>query len=174
MIIRNATQVGNTIIRKRSKPIRMVKSAETRKLVKNLTDSMRYHDLVGMAAPQIGVNLRVFVTEVRKTKTRNPKLVDPLRVFINPRIVRFSNKKALIWEGCGSVARSNLFSIVRRPAEVTVVALDQKGNKFRLSAKGLLARIIQHETDHLDGKVFLDRISDTKTLMSREEYVKKA
>lgn len=133
---------------------------------------MRYHGLVGMAAPQIDINLRVFVTEVRKTKTRHQKPSDPLRVFINPRIIHFSKKQAVIYEGCGSAARSGLFAAVRRPANVTVEAFNQKGNKFKLNAKGLLARIIQYETDHLDGKVFLDRIYDAKTLMSREEYYK--
>ncbi len=134
---------------------------------------MRYHGLVGMAAPQIGINLRIFVTEVRKTKTRDPKSIDLLRVFINPRITRFSKQQALGYEWCGSVAKSGLFGKVKRPSRVRVVAYDVKGERFIIDAKNLLARIVQHEMDHLDGKVFLDRISNTQTLMSREEYLKR-
>lgn len=144
-----------------------------KKIVTNLTDSMRHHELVGMAAPQIGVNLRIFVTEVRKTKTRIQKETDPLRVFINPKIVKFSKRVVAGYEGCGSVANAGLFGAVKRPAEVVVTAFDQEGKRFKLYGKGLLARIIQHETDHLNGIVFLDRVSDTKSLISREEYIKR-
>lgn len=172
MITKEATQVGNPIIRRVSKPVRIVKSTETRKLVKNLTDSMRYHDLVGMAAPQIGKNLRVFVTEVRDTNYRNAKEVSPLMVFINPVIISRSKKIAPDYEGCGSVAYANLFGSVPRPTEVTIEAYDLKGVKFKLKATGLLARIIQHEQDHLDGKVFLDRMKDMSSLKSRGEFKK--
>lgn len=173
MIIKEVTQVGNPIIRNRSKQVTNFKDKEVLKLVKDLTDSMRHHGLVGMAAPQIGVNLRIFVSEIKKTKFRKPKDLDGLRVFINPKILNFSIKKASGYEGCGSVADSGLFGSVTRPEKVIVKAFDSKGNIFELKAKGLLARIIQHEIDHLDGKVFLDILKDTKSLKSRSEYLKK-
>ncbi len=174
MVIKSVTQVGNEVIRARSKKVVRPKSATTRKVVKDLTDSMRHHGLVGMAAPQIGKGVRIFVTEVRKTKLRKGesiKNIDPLRVFINPRLLKVSKEKSKGWEGCGSVASAGLFGKVSRPRSVTVEAVDGKGKRVKLEATGLLARIIQHEMDHLNGIIFADK-ADTKTYMSRNEYLK--
>jgi peptide deformylase len=173
MIIKNATQIGSPIIRTKAKSVRSAKSAPTKKIVRNLIDSMRYHGLVGMAAPQIGIGARIFVTELRETNVRRIKDADPVRVFINPKIIRRSKKKRVGGEGCGSVARAGLFGMVPRAESVMVVAQNQKGERFTLVAKGLLAAVIQHETDHLNGVVFLDRLPNMKSLMSREEYIKK-
>ena len=174
MIIKQATQVGNPIIRRKSSPVRAgFDSRRLKGIVRDLIDSMRYHNLVGMAAPQIGINQRIFVSEIRRTKTRSPRGADPVRVFINPRIVDTSRKQTACYEGCGSVARSGLFGNVKRAQSVTVEAFDENGKKFKLCAKGLLAKIIQHEADHLDGKVFLDRMTDMRSLMSRDEYLKR-
>jgi peptide deformylase len=150
----------------------MVASKATKKIVRDLVDSMRHHDLVGMAAAQIGINERIFVSEIRETKARSARVLDPVRVFINPKIVRFSAKKVFGYEGCGSVASAGLFGNVKRAESVIIHATDEKGEKFALHASGLLARIIQHEFDHLEGKVFLDRMADMKSLMGREEYLK--
>lgn len=172
MISKDITQVGNPIIRKKSKVVKDMYSDEISALIENLIDTMREAKLVGIAAPQIGVNLRIFVTEIRVTDTRSGKIPDPVRVFINPKILSFSKKQVEMYEGCGSVAHADLFSSVKRPEMLTVEATNEHGEKFILETGGLLARIIQHEVDHLDGKVFLDRITDTKTLKSRNEYMK--
>ncbi len=172
MIIKNVTQVGNPVIRKKSASVSNVKTPEVKKIIKDLTDSMRHSNLVGMAAPQIGYNLQIFVTEIRNTTLRKVKELDQLRVFINPKLINVSKKTVTGYEGCGSVAVSGIFGKVTRSAKVTVSAIDQQGNKFECTADGLLARVIQHEIDHLNGVVFLDRITDSKSLMSREEYIK--
>lgn len=173
MIIKEVTQLGNPVIRTRARPVANPKSKAVDKVVKDLTDSMRFQDLVGMAAPQIGKDLRIFVTEIRKTKTRKARAkdTDKLRVFINPKILSLSTKKAVGWEGCGSVASANLFGKVKRPMSLRVKAEDQMGKSFEMTAAGLLARVIQHEMDHLNGKVFTDQ-ADANTYMSRDEYLK--
>lgn len=171
MIIEHATQIGNPAIRRRSVPVPRTSAPLAKRIARNLIDSMRYHDLVGMAAPQIGINLRIFVTEIRKTQARDPKKADAVRVFINPKIVHRSRAQEIDGEGCGSVAYGGIFGDVRRSRTVTVEAFDENGRKFTLRAAGLLARIIQHENDHLEGKVFLDRMSDMKSLVSREELL---
>lgn len=173
MIIKNTTQIGNPIIRNKSKKVVSFDTKETKTIIKDLIDSMRYHNLVGMAAPQIGKNIRIFVTEIRKTTLRKTKELDSVRVFINPIIKKYSKRQVTAYEGCGSVASARLFGEIKRSEEVIIEAHDEYGEKFRLSASGLLARVIQHEFDHLEGKIFLDRISNTKSLMSREEYLKK-
>ena len=173
MVIKHATQAGNPIIRRKSKAVSRITSPATTRTVRNLVDSMRFQGLVGMAAPQIGINQRIFVTEIRKTKTRKQKEVDSLRVFINPKIVSRSKRLDAGYEGCGSVASAGLFGDVARSHAITVTAFDEKGKRFKLRATGLLARIIQHENDHLDGKVFLDRMTNMGSIMSREEYLRR-
>ncbi len=175
MSIRRTTQIGNPVLRRKAKavPAAAVTSVPVRKIVRDLVDSMREYDLVGMAAPQIGVGVRIFVSEIRTTPSRRNADPDGLRVFINPAILRRSVKTAKGGEGCGSVAYAGLFAEVRRPEGVVVSAYDEKGKRFTMNAHGLLARVIQHEYDHLEGRVFLDRLADMKGLMSREEYLKR-
>jgi peptide deformylase len=79
----------------------------------------------------------------------------------------------VIYEGCGSVAYAKLFAPVRRPEKITIEALDENGNIFRLSADGMLARVIQHEFDHLNGIEFTEKITDMRKIMSSEEYRKR-
>ncbi len=170
MAVRETTQIGDPVIRAKAKAVAAdaVASPAVRRVVRDLIDSMRAHGLVGMAAPQIGIGARIFVTEIRETRTRRGVGADPVRVFVNPKIVRRSVKRAYDHEGCGSVAHADLFGLVGRADAVEVTAWNEKGKKFTLRARGLLARIIQHENDHLDGIVFLDRMKDLRTLAARE------
>lgn len=169
-MIQKAIQIGNAIVRAKSKPVNDFKAAK--KIVKDLTDSMRHYSLVGMAAPQIGINVRIFISEIRPTQARRGKTLDPLRVFINPKIVERSSAETVLYEGCGSVDYGLLFGPVKRPSEVTVRAYGLDGKPFSITATGLLAKILQHEIDHLDGILCIDRFQDTKKIMHREEFVK--
>lgn len=173
MIKQKAIQIGDPIIRKKSRKVGKVSLKTVIKTIKDLVDSMRFHELVGMAAPQIGISLCVFVTEIRKTKTRSQKEKDELRVYINPHIVSFSKTKSTEYEGCGSVAFSQLFGPVRRPKSIVIKAQDIDGKIFTLQASGLLARVIQHEIDHLNGIVYLDKITDLKKVISKDQYIKR-
>lgn len=173
MIIKDIIQIGNPLLSQKSKFIKDIKSKEIKRVIENLIDSMRYHNLVGMAASQIGEKFRIFVTEIRQTKYRNPKDIDNLRIYINPKIIWHSKKEAVIYEGCGSVAYAKLFAPVKRPKKIIIESTDEKGNKFRLKADGLLGRVIQHEYDHLDGIEFTERITDIRKIMSYEEYIKR-
>lgn len=121
MAVKRTIQIGNPIIRAVAQPVLNVASAQTKNLIRDLVDTMRAGALVGIAAPQIGVSKRIFATEIRKTKFRSAEL-DSLRIFINPTITWSSKKTASDWEGCGSVANSNLFAKVRRPNAVIVEA----------------------------------------------------
>jgi peptide deformylase len=78
----------------------------------------------------------------------------------------------VIYEGCGTVAYAKLFAPVRRPEKIIIEASDESGNRFRLSADGMLARVIQHEYDHLNGIEFTEKITDMRKIMSSEEYKK--
>lgn len=175
MIIKEIIQIGNPVIRRKSRKLsnKEIGSNKTKTIIKNLVDSMRYYDLIGISAPQIDHNIKILVTEIRKTKNRNSKDIDDLKIFINPQIIYSSKNKASGYEGCGSVANSNLFGLVSRPKSIIIKAQDIDGEWFELKASGLLARVIQHEYDHLKGILFVDRVTDIKSYMSGSEYRKK-
>lgn len=171
MAVRDVAQIGDPRLKAKNKEIKTV-SVKVKKVISDLIDTMIKNDLVGMAAPQIGENYKVFVTEPRKTKTRTADQTDELRVYINPKIVKFSDEKNVIYEGCGSVVHGELFGPVKRPRQITIEALDKNLHKFQLTCDGLLARVIQHEYDHLFGIEFTEKILDYKKLMSKDFYIK--
>jgi len=173
MAIKVVSEIGSEVIRTKAKPVNKITAAEVKRVVSNLVDTMRAVELVGMAAPQIGVGSRIFVTEIRKTKLhKDPALLDSVRVFINPVITKSSKKKVLGYEGCGSVAAGGLFGEVKRHETIAVRAFDENGEEFELETSGLLSIIIQHEMDHLNGVCFIDKVTDTKKLLGRGEYLK--
>lgn len=112
---------------------------------------MAAHDGIGIAAPQIGENVRVFLV----AKDLFPDITLPSDVFINPKVIRKGFKKVKAEEGCLSVPK--VFGIVPRSLRISVEAYDQNRKKFSLSAEGFLARVLQHELDHLEGVLFIDR-----------------
>jgi len=119
-----------------------------RKLIADMFDTMREAPGVGLAAPQVGVMERIFVWE----------LEDRSGTFINPTLVSRSSETEEDEEGCLSLP--GIVYEVRRSSEVTIEGLDVDGNPTRIEASGLLARIFQHEVDHLDGVLFVDRLSE--------------
>ncbi len=168
---RKLIQAGDPRLKAKNKQISTINTPKLKKLIKDLKDTMYKADLIGIAAPQIGENWMIFITEPRKTKARKgaKAITDMLRIYINPKFVFKSKEEAEIYEGCGSVSD---FGPVSRPREVEVEALDEKGNKFRLLADGLLARVIQHEMDHLDGVEFIQKVSDYSKIMVQSNYRK--
>lgn len=137
-----------------------------------MIDAINKTELIGIAAPQIAQNYMIFVTHPRCTKSRSLRRTDILRTYINPKITFNSQKENVIYEGCGSVVNGDLFGPVSRPEEIEVEALDEKGEKFRLRCNGILARVIQHEYNHLMGVEFLERISDYGKVIVGDYYRK--
>jgi len=172
MIIKNTPQIGNPVLREIAKKIEDISFSEVQQAIDDLVDTMRDASLIGESAPQIGKSLRIFVTEVRATKYRKEDVKSELRIYINPEITSVSKDQAVGYEGCGSILRAQLFGPVKRPKKVKVKAQDRKGKEFVLEADGLLARVIQHEYDHLDGILFTDKIDDWTKIMAQEEYLK--
>jgi peptide deformylase len=137
--------------------------AAARKLVSDLTETMYAAEGVGLAATQVNVHLQVIVIDVSPDRT-------DLRVFINPEIIR-QEGLALNQEGCLSVP--GVYENVERADSVTVTALDVNGSRFTLNASGLLATCIQHEMDHLQGKVFVEHLSELKQNRIRAKLKKR-
>lgn len=137
--------------------------ANLRRLIQDMAETMYAAPGIGLAATQVNVHLQVIVIDVSEEKNR-------LMVFINPRIVESSGSKDYE-EGCLSVP--GIYDTVRRPDRVTVEALDQDGKPFRLEADGLLSVCIQHEMDHLNGKVFVEYLSQLKQGRIRNKLKKR-
>ena len=170
MTVRNIIEIGHRILKLKNKPVVDFHSRLLKKLINDLKDTMTKVDLIGIAAPQIGENYQVFLTQPRKTNARKLEKGDVLRVYINPKITFKSKETNLIYEGCGCVPHSSIFGPVVRPREIEVEAYDVTGHKFRLRCDGILARVIQHEYDHLQGIEFLEKISENKKIISWDFY----
>ncbi len=134
-----------------------------RALVANLAQTMYDANGVGLAATQVDVHQRVIVIDTSDSR-------DQLQVFINPRIIRASPNRRLAEEGCLSVP--GVYDEVERPDGVTVEAEDERGRTFRVDAEELLAICIQHEMDHLTGKVFVEYLSQLKQTRIRSRMRK--
>jgi len=138
----------NEILRKKSEEVKNPTSLETKQLVLNMTQTLRANNGLGLAAPQIGKNLRVCIIEIE----------NELFVLINPEIKSLSKEKIPSDEGCLSFP--NKYLNIERHKRVKIKATDLNGKKQIIRARGLLARAIQHEIDHLEGILIIDRISD--------------
>ena len=140
------------MLSKPAKPVSDIKSVHM--LAEELREAMRENDGIGIAAPQIGEPFRIFLVAKELLAEETRRLV-PSDVFINPKIVKKSFKRNVLEEGCLSVP--GVFGNVPRSVRVTAEAYDLSGNKFRVAAEGLLAQIFQHEMDHLEGVLFVEK-----------------
>ena len=145
-----------------AKPVREV-DERIRRLVRDMAETMYAAPGVGLAATQVDVHQRVVVIDVSDSK-------DQLRVFVNPRIVAASDDSKVYEEGCLSVP--GIYDEVERPDRVRVEAFDEHGKPFTIDADGLLAVCIQHEIDHLDGRVFVQYLSRLKQTRIRAKLLK--
>ncbi|MGI5070796.1 peptide deformylase [Treponema pectinovorum] len=140
-------KLGEDVLRKKAVPVEQSEiNDDLRKFINEMFETMDEAEGVGLAAPQVGVSKRFFVITADD---------DVRRVFINPQIIYTSNELCDYDEGCLSLPGFD--EKITRPAKVTVSALDENGKAFTLEADGLLARCIQHENDHLDGIMYIDR-----------------
>ncbi len=171
MAVRDTIQIGNPILKNQNQLVSDINSPKINQVITDLIDTMHANDLIGMAAPQIGENYQVFVTEPRQTATRTHDQSDQLRVYINPKIIKMSEEEIEIWEGCGCVANGSLFAPVIRSKIITVKAMERDGSIFQITADGILGRVIQHEQDHMMGIEFVEKISDYKKIMAKDSYI---
>jgi peptide deformylase len=161
-------QNGHPTLRKVAKPvpIKEITGEKIQKILKDMQQALaKEYDGVAIAAPQIDVSLRIFVVskkvfDEQLIKDENILIENKNKdaVFINPKFLKISNDKKLLPEGCLSVRP--MYGKVRRSTRATIEAYNEKGKKFVMPGSGLLAHIFQHETDHLDGVLFIDKAKD--------------
>jgi len=155
MAVRRIVLLGEEVLRDPGVEVEAFDD-ELRSLVSDMQATMYYAEGIGLAAPQIGVSLRVCVLDLRDED-------DPPAgrwVLVNPVIVESSDEEDKAPEGCLSIP--DMEDVVTRSARVTVQGLDAEGAPVEVEAEGLLARALQHEIDHLDGVLFIDRLSPFK------------
>ncbi len=176
MKILKLIQLGNPILRAQARRLTVeeIKSDEVQTLIQDIryTNETKQYG-VGLAAPQVGVGIAVSVIGIKPTPTR-PDIVRFESVIINPSYEGIGRRTAL-WEGCQSVGtgRNILYGKVPRFTHIRAEWHDEKGALHHDELEGFVAHVFQHETDHLQGIIFIDKVRDTKTLMMADEYRKR-
>ncbi|MEO0839294.1 MAG: peptide deformylase [Cyanobacteria bacterium J06643_5] len=161
-------QLGNPILRQIAKPVKQIDSANIQKLIDDLLTTVSDANGVGIAAPQVAVGYRVFIVASRPNlRYPNAPLMEPT-AMINPRIIAHSDEIVKDWEGCLSIP--GIRGLVPRYQQIEVEYTDRNGNLVQQQLTDFVARIFQHEYDHFEGLVFLDRIESTFDIVTEQEY----
>ena len=166
--------MGHPVLRARAKPVDPadIKSAPVQQLIDDMLETMREYQGVGLAAPQVHESLRLFVAGFAPGAGDDEDGDEdedvPLMAIINPEITPIGDEMIEDWEGCLSIP--DVRGRVPRAREIEVKAYDRKGRKLSMRARGFTARVIQHETDHLDGVLFFDRMKSLETLTFLDEF----
>jgi peptide deformylase len=172
MAILKVARLGHPVLRRMAEPLGLDEIArpETQRLIDDMVDTMREYAGVGLAAPQVHVSRQVAVIEV-ESHPRYPDMPRvPLMIVINPVLTPVGEGTVGDWEGCLSIP--DLRGRTPRYRTVRLEAYGRRGERIEVTAKDFFARVLQHETDHLGGHVYLDRMGDLSTLSHLQEWTR--
>jgi peptide deformylase len=172
MSILKVTRLGHPVLRQVTEEIAVteLQSAAMQKFIDDMIETMNEYDGVGLAADQVFTSKQVAVLEVADNPRYPQKPEVPLTVLVNPKITPLTDEMEEDWEGCLSIP--DLRGRVPRYKSIRVQALDRDGQALDFIAEDFHARVIQHELDHLNGKVYLDRMKDLSTLSFLQEFAR--
>ena len=176
MSILKIARMGHPVLRARARPLHPseIRTPKIQQLIDDMFETMKEYQGVGLAAPQVHEGLRIFVAGFppRKDGDEDDEREDdmPLMAIINPEITVLTDDLVDDWEGCLSIP--DIRGRVPRAREIEVKAYDRKGRRISMLARNFTARVIQHETDHLDGVLFFDRMESFETLTFLDEFGK--
>ena len=171
MPVRRIVRMGHPALREPAKPLAddEIGSNEMHRLLADMIDTLHDYGGIGLAAPQINEPLRIAIIELPGGPSRYGELpAIPLTAFINPEVEILDAQTAGYWEGCLSVP--GLRGYVERPQHIRVRAFNQRREPMELTLQGFAATVFQHEFDHLDGRLYVDRITDPTRLVFEEEF----
>lgn len=172
MAVLKVAKLGNPVLRQVAKQVDLKELAdpkgELQNLIDDMIDTMREEGGVGLAAPQVNRSLQLVVLEYEGNERYPGESAIPVTALINPVLTDYSEEKALGWESCLSLI--DFRGLVPRSTSVTLTAYNREGNQVEQRATGFEAVVLQHEIDHLNGKVFLDRMEDLTKLAYQEEF----
>ena len=168
--ISEIAQLGAPVLRLQAQVVTEPRSAETQQIIETLQDTLATTQGVGIAAPQISISKRIIIIASRPT-TRYPSapLMEPT-VMINPTFQTLSDIREKDWEGCLSVP--GIRALVPRYTEILINYINQQNDLVEARLDGFVARVFQHEFDHLEGIVYLDRVEDNRDIFAESEYFK--
>ena len=172
MTVRPVIRMGHPNLRVPAQPYptNLIGSDDFNILIDDMHETLHAYGGIGLAAPQIDVGYRIVIIEIEETKTRYGEIEHtPFDVYINPTISLVTDETAGYWEGCLSVP--GMMGFVERPQHIRVDYTDRTGEATSREAHGFLATVFQHEFDHLDGVLYVDRITDKSLFAFEEEYV---
>jgi peptide deformylase len=166
MSILKVARMGHPVLRSRGRPLDKsdIRNPIVQKLIDDMIDTMHEYNGVGLAAPQVHESVRLFVALLDE----EPDSKTDASVIINPEITPLSGVREEGWEGCLSIP--DIRGMVPRFTDISVKALDREGKPIELRLKNFPARVVQHETDHLDGVLFFDRMTSMASLTYLDEY----
>ena len=169
MSILKVARMGHPVLRAKTRPLERheIKTVSVQKLIDDMLDTMSEYHGVGLAAPQVHEGLRLFVASLDPGE--EGASAEPYAI-INPEITIVGTDVVEDWEGCLSIP--DVRGKVPRAREIKVKGLDRRGERIQLSAHDFPARVIQHETDHLDGVLFFDRMRSFESLTFLDEYAR--
>ncbi|MEE9305223.1 MAG: peptide deformylase [bacterium] len=170
MAILKVAQLGHPVLRQEAKPVpaELFGDAALERLITDMLDTLREYEGVGLAGPQVHHLIQLIVIEAADERTDRGEI--PLTVLLNPRILETSEEMVTDWEGC--LSAGDLRGLVPRARRVVVEALDPGGQPLTLKAEDFFARVLQHEIDHLQGTLFIDRMDDLQSLSFGREYLR--
>lgn len=160
---------GQSVLRKTAEEIDYKTYPDLKGLINNMFETLKYSEGVGLAAPQIGLPIRLFIIDLDVISDDEPQYKGYLRTFINPRILEESEETSVMSEGCLSIPGIN--ENVRRPNKVLVAYTDENGEEQQRRLEGFEARVFQHEFDHLEGKMFVDRLSSLRKQLIKKKLI---
>jgi peptide deformylase len=172
MAVLKVAKLGNPILRQISKQVDLKEltdqQGELQGFIDDMIDTMREEDGVGLAAPQVNRSQQIVVLEYENNERYPDESSIPVTVLVNPVLSDYGEEKVLGWESCLSLV--DFRGLVPRSTSVTLKAYDRDGDRIEKRATGFEAVVLQHEIDHLNGKVFLDRMEDLTKLAYQEEF----
>jgi peptide deformylase len=170
MTMREIAQLGAEVLRQKAEAVADVRAAEVRQIIVDMQATLAGTQGVGIAAPQISESKRIMIVASRPTpRYPHAPQMEPT-VMINPEFEALSDHKEKDWEGCLSIP--GIRALVPRYREILIRYTDQQGEWVELRLDGFVARIFQHEYDHLEGRVYLDSVEDNRDIVSESEYFK--
>ena len=168
--ISEIAQLDATVLRLPAQAVTDAQSAEIQQIIETLQDTLATTQGVGLAAPQISVSKRIIIIASRPTpRYPSAPLMEPT-VMINPSFDTLSDSRETDWEGCLSIP--GIRALVPRYKEILINYTNQQGILVEDKLEGFVARVFQHEFDHLEGKVYLDRVEDNSDIFAESEYFK--
>jgi len=171
-MILKVARLGHPVLRQVAEPVPpdQILSPAIQQFIDDMIETMHEYDGAGLAAPQVHVSKQIVIMEVGPNPRRPNAPSIPLTVYINPEIILLTDEMEEDWEGCLSVP--GLRGRVPRYTKIRLRAYDRQANRIDMAAQGFHARVIQHECDHVQGKVYLDRMRSMESLTFVEEWMK--